>query len=148
MLFTLFVLRCLAMCVAFNSVCNSSFNLIVQISIHPKFLEALFLAYHIYWSNFITSCSLSVKNREPLKSPSRLVRHVLFFKGSGNIFHNDVMQTACGACSLVQQMTVTASEDVCLQMTLISTTVSVGIFKLTPTCAICYLLLILDDKSS
>ena len=56
------------------------------------------------------------------------------------------MQTACGACSLVQQMTVTASEVACLQMTLIFTTVSVGIFKLPLTYAICYLLLILDDK--
>ena len=55
--------------------------------------------------------------------PSRLVRHVLFSKSSGSIFHNDVMQTACGAYSLVQQMTVTASEVACLQMTLIFTSV-------------------------
>ena len=58
------------------------------------------------------------------------------------------MQTACGACSLVRQMTVTASEVACLQMTLIFTTVSVGMFKLPLTCAVFYLLPILDNKSN
>jgi hypothetical protein len=58
------------------------------------------------------------------------------------------MQTACGACYLVQQMTVTTNEVAWLQMTLIFTTVSVGIFKLPLTCAVFYLLPILNNESS
>lgn len=58
------------------------------------------------------------------------------------------MQTACGACSLVQQVTVTASEVAYLQMTLISTTLSLGIFKLPLTWAVCHLFPILDHKSN
>jgi len=53
-----------------------------QISIHPRFLEALVLTYHIYGSN---SLSHLCHYQRTTRIPSRPVLHVLFFKSSASV---------------------------------------------------------------